>query len=70
MRESMSIWFFCGVLFFLYGAIITGQGLWELGHPLANPPVLYSLHAPIWWGGLMCIGGVITTIRHWPHANR
>ncbi|HTV07190.1 MAG TPA: hypothetical protein VME86_17600 [Acidobacteriaceae bacterium] len=72
MRESMSIWFFCGVLFFIYGAIITGQGIWELFQPpaLALRPELYSLHAPIWWGAMMGIGGLIATIRHWPHGNR
>ncbi|HTW45557.1 MAG TPA: hypothetical protein VMD58_08430 [Acidobacteriaceae bacterium] len=70
MRETMSIWFFCGVLFFIYGIIITGQGIWELSHPPAQPPVLYSLHAPIWWGAMMGIAGLFYTIRHWPHRNR
>ena len=70
MRETMSIWFFCGILFFVYGVLITAQGIWELSHPLAQPPILYSLHAPIWWGAMMGVGGLITTIRHWPHRNR
>jgi hypothetical protein len=70
MRETMSIWFFCGVLFLIYGIIITGQGIWELSHPLANPPVLYSLHAPIWWGALMGIAGLVYTIRYWPRRHR
>ncbi len=33
MRGSISIWFFSGALFFVYGVIITGQGIWELSHP-------------------------------------
>jgi hypothetical protein len=70
MRETMSIWFFCGVMFLIYGIIITGQGIWELSHPLANPPVLYSLHAPIWWGALMGVAGLIYCIRHWPRRHR
>jgi hypothetical protein len=70
MRETMSIWFFCGVMFLIYGIIITTQGIWELSHPLTNPPVLYSLHAPIWWGALMGIAGLVYTIRYWPRHRR
>ena len=66
MREAMSIWFFAGILFFIYGVIITATGIWELSHPLAHPPVLNSLHAPAWWGGLMFICGLAYTIRFWP----
>ena len=70
MRESISIWFFGGVLFLIYGVIVTVQGLWELSHPLQNPPALYYLHAPIWWGALMGIAGLSYTIRFWPRKNR
>ncbi len=51
MRESFSIWWFAGVLLLAYGVVILSTGLWELSHPLPNPPVLSNLHAPIWWGG-------------------
>lgn len=70
MRESISIWFFAGVLFLIYGVIITVQGLWELSNPPANPPVLYSLHAPIWWGAMMGIAGLAYTVRFWPRKIR
>jgi hypothetical protein len=66
MREALSIWFFAGVLFFIYGVIITGTGIWELSHPLTHPPVLNSLHAPIWWGGLMFVAGLAYTVKFWP----
>jgi hypothetical protein len=53
----ISIWFFIGVLLTVYGVIITATGLYELGNPPANPPVLASLHTSIWWGlGLLAIG--------------
>jgi hypothetical protein len=42
-------------------------GLWELGHPLAHPPVLYELHAPIWWGAIMTVAGLFYTIRFRSH---
>jgi hypothetical protein len=66
MRETLSIWFFAGVLFLIYGVVITGEGLWELSHPPARLPVLYSLHAPIWWGGLMLVAGLSYTVKFWP----
>jgi hypothetical protein len=71
MRDSsISIWFFSGILLLSYGVIITIQGLWELSHPPAHPPVLFSLHAPIWWGAIMAVGGLIYTIRFWPHHKQ
>jgi hypothetical protein len=70
MRESMSIWFFAGVLFLIYGVIITGEGLWELANPPAHPPVLFNIHPSIWWGSMMAIAGLIYTIRFWPRIRR
>ncbi|MFT4114405.1 hypothetical protein [Silvibacterium sp.] len=66
MRETLSIWFFAGLLFGAYGLVITAEGIWELSHPLAHPPTLYSLHAPIWWGGFMLVAGLIYLIKFWP----
>lgn len=70
MRHSISIWFFSGVLFLIYGVIITVQGVWELSHPPAIPPTLFSLHAPIWWGVMMGAAGLIYTIHFRPGRNR
>jgi hypothetical protein len=58
MRESFSIWFFAGVLLLAYGVVILSTGLWELSHPLVNPPVLNNLHAPIWWGAMLTVIGL------------
>jgi hypothetical protein len=65
-REAMSIWFFCGVMLLAYGTIICVTGLWEIAHPLPNPPALSQLHAPIWWGALLAISGAIYTIKFRP----
>ena len=67
MRETISIWWFAGLLLLCYGIIILATGLWELGHPLLNPPVLNHLHAPIWWGGLLAIAGLYYLIHFHPH---
>lgn len=66
MRATMSIWFFAGVMLLAYGVVIFAAGLWELGHPLPNPPQLAELHAPIWWGALLTIAGVVYVFRFRP----
>ena len=66
MRESFSIWWFAGVLLLAYGVVILATGLWELGHPLPNPPVLSNLHAPIWWGALLTAAGLTYIISFRP----
>jgi uncharacterized RDD family membrane protein YckC len=66
MRESFSIWWFAGVLLLAYGVVILSTGLWELGHPLPNPPVLNNLHAPVWWGALLTVFGLGYTIGFRP----
>lgn len=66
MRATMSIWFFAGVMLLAYGVVILAAGLWELQHPLANPPQLANLHAPIWWGALLLLTGVVYTLKFRP----
>ncbi|MGC2402261.1 MAG: hypothetical protein WA510_20880 [Acidobacteriaceae bacterium] len=66
MRETFSIWWFAGILMLAYGIVILSTGIWELGHPLPNPPVLSNLHAPIWWGGLLTVFGLVYVIGFRP----
>ncbi len=66
MRGHIQIWFFSGLLLLAYGVLIMATGIWELSHPLANPPVLNNLHAPIWWGGMMAVAGLSYTLRFRP----
>lgn len=66
MRESISIWWFAGVLLLAYGVVIFATGIWEFSHPLPNPPVLSNLHAPIWWGALLIVAGLGYTIGFRP----
>ena len=69
MRETFSIWWFAGVLLLAYGVVILTTGVWELSHPLPNPPVLNNLHAPIWWGGLLTVVGLVYTIGFRPRQT-
>jgi hypothetical protein len=63
---TMSIWFFAGVMLLAYGVVIFLAGIWEISHPLPNPPVLANLHAPVWWGALLAIAGAAYTVKFWP----
>jgi hypothetical protein len=65
---SFSIWFFIGILLTAYGLIITADGFIEYNSP---PPglVLTELHAPIWWGGLLLIIGLVYFIRFFPKKS-
>lgn len=69
MREEISIWFFCGVLLLAYGVVIFLAGIWELRYPLTNPPVLWNLHAGIWWGAFLAIAGLAYTLRFFPRRR-
>jgi hypothetical protein len=62
----ISIWFFIGVLLTVYGVLITATGLFELASPPANPPVLFNLHANIWWGAVLLAIGLVYFIRFFP----
>jgi hypothetical protein len=64
--SNISIWFFIGVLLVVYGALITGYGIFELATGQVANVVLASLHAPIWWGALLEALGLFYTIRFRP----
>ncbi len=56
-HEIIPVWFFVGVLFLVYGVLIFASGLAEWSH-LPNT-VLAEKHAPVWWGGLMIVLGIL-----------
>jgi hypothetical protein len=62
---SLSVWFFIGLLLTAYGIIILGDGLVEFNSPPPNV-VLSNLHAPVWWGALLLIIGLVYLIRSYP----
>ncbi|MBZ5663438.1 MAG: hypothetical protein LAO30_02440 [Acidobacteriia bacterium] len=67
---SLSIWFFIGLSLLVNGALICGTGIYELVHPPENQVVLYSLHAPIWWGGVLLLLGAFFCYRFSPSRER
>jgi hypothetical protein len=69
-QRSVSIWFFIGISLLVDGVLIFGAGLYELAHPPASAVVLFELHAPIWWGGLLAILGAIYCYYFSPARER
>ena len=54
-HHIIPVWFFVGLLLFVYGVLIFISGLAELSDP--PDTVLSNLHAPVWWGGLLIVLG-------------
>ena len=56
-HHIIPVWFFVGLLLFIYGILIFISGLTEWSHPPGT--VLAGLHASVWWGALLIVlGGV------------
>ena len=53
----LPVWFFVGVLLAIYGVLIAASGLAEWSHPSGT--VLAELHAPVWWGALLAVIGLV-----------
>ncbi|HEX5413344.1 MAG TPA: hypothetical protein VFZ27_15945 [Terriglobia bacterium] len=56
-RRMIPVWFFAGILIFIYGILIFISGLAEWSHPPAT--VLANFHAPVWWGAIMIVMGAV-----------
>jgi hypothetical protein len=69
-EERISIWFFIGLIVFVYGILITAAGLYELFTPPQHPVVLAGLHAGIWWGAFLAILGGFYLYRFAPKKEK
>jgi hypothetical protein len=57
-KGMLSIWFFIGVLLFIYGLLITGAEFRAGINPPAEPVKLAEVHFGYWMGGaLILLGG-------------
>jgi FtsH-binding integral membrane protein len=68
-RHMIPVWFFVGILLFIYGILIFITGLAEWSHPPATVE-LSSLHAPVWWGVLMILMGAVFFKLFRPKKNK
>jgi hypothetical protein len=58
-HRIIPVWFFVGVILFVYGVLILFTGIAEFGNP--PPTVLAELHAPVWWGAILTAIGALFT---------
>jgi hypothetical protein len=63
----LPVWFFVGLLLGIYGILILVSGLTEWSSP--PPTVLAELHAPVWWGALLTVVGVVYTVAFRPRGR-
>jgi hypothetical protein len=63
-HHIIPVWFFVGFMLLFYGLLILGSGIAEWPHPPNT--VLASLHAPVWWGGLLTVLGAVYCYYFWP----
>jgi uncharacterized membrane protein YidH (DUF202 family) len=56
-HHIIPVWFFVGVLLLIYGVLILASGIYNWSQPA--DVVLSNLHAPVWWGGLLVVLGVV-----------
>jgi hypothetical protein len=63
-HHMLPVWFFIGLLLIIYGVMILGQGVYDVSHPCGV--VLEGLHAPIWWGAIMAVAGLIFVQQNRP----
>ncbi len=69
--KFISIWLFIGALLLIYGVLILGSGIYDyLNPPAVQKIVLAELHAPIWWGALLTVMGLIYVIAFRPGKSR
>ena len=66
-HRIIPVWFFVGVLLFIYGVLIFVSGLTEWSHP--PDTVLSNLHAAVWWGALLVVLGGIYCLMFRPKDN-
>ncbi len=66
-HHIIPVWFFVGLLLGVYGFVILVSGLAEWSHPPNT--VLAELHAPVWWGALLLLLGLIYSVKFYPRKT-
>jgi hypothetical protein len=74
MSKNISVWFFTGVLMAFYGVVILGYGL--LGAPPVTPAYMdhntaeWVKRAPVCWGVVLLLFGVVYSIKFFPKDDK
>jgi hypothetical protein len=67
-RHIIPVWFFVGFLLLIYGVLIFVSGLVHWSQPPEGVE-LSNLHAPVWWGALLVVLGVIYCAKYYPRGE-
>ena len=66
-EDGISIWFFVGISLLVIGGLIFLAGVYQLIFPpIIDRVVLYELHAPVWWGALLLLVGIVYSVKFRP----
>lgn len=71
MREELPmapVWFFIGILLWIFGIIIFSMGVWQLSRPPAT--VLANYHPALFWGLFLTAIGAIDTFAYGPKNGK
>ena len=66
-HHIIPVWFFVGLLLLIYGLLILASGIYDWSRP--GDVVLANLHAPVWWGGLLVVLGIVYCAMFRPGKN-
>ena len=66
-HHMIPVWFFIGVILFVYGILILATGIAEFSSLPST--VLANLHAPIWWGAILIVVGAVYVERCYPRKR-
>ena len=70
-NKGISIWFFIGVLLFIYGIIITVANFFEtFFNSFGRNVVLRRLDFGLWWGILLLILGIFYSVEFRPWKKK
>jgi hypothetical protein len=63
--QTLSIWFFVGILTLAYGVVLVATGIYEhFGHQPNT--ILANLEPTFWWGVLLTVFGSFYTLKFRP----
>lgn len=66
-HQIIPVWFFVGLLLLVYGLLIMASGILEWSHPPNT--VLAEKHAPVWWGLLLLVLGLVYCVKFYPRRR-
>lgn len=65
--SGIPIWFFIGVLLFIYGGMALAYGIYEWATNVYPAGVqLTYLHTPVWWGAILLTVGIVYLVKFRP----